>query len=110
MTLYERVLLWAYHRGAESFTWNELGDALKLSPGERKWVEQALYLNMYSEQSLFGRVESGSDKFTLTPRGFSLADQYLQSKRVETRAAWAQWTAIGSLIIGALVGLAQVLS
>lgn len=118
--LHGKVLLWTYERGAQGFTWSEMEQELGLSKDQLKWVQHVLHFGAIDVEKWFDRirehrthdpvVSSQNERFYIAPRGTSEATQYKRLRELEKSGSRAQWTAIASIAIGALVGIGQVIA
>jgi hypothetical protein len=118
--LHGKVLLWAYERGAQGFTWSEMEKELGLTKDQIKWVQHVLHFGAIDVEKWFDRIRqhknwdpvanTQNERFYIAPRGTSEATQYRRLRELEKSSSRAQWTAIASIVIGALVGVAQIIA
>ena len=117
-SLHGRVLVWTYKRGAQGFTWTELKEGLGLKDEQLKWVQEVLYYRALDVEKWFDRMGRDGDgitrdknqKYYIAPHGTSAAVDYINLRELERSSARAQRTAIASIIIGALVGIGQIVA
>ena len=112
-TLYIKILVWAYSRQEQGFTWGDLKTEFKLTAEQEQWVQKIFRSNMPVADNLFDHLSSNSETnphlFVITSKGTSAAIDYLNLKEAEKTGRRAEKIAITAIIIGAVVGIAEII-
>ncbi len=112
-TLYIKILVWAYNRQESGFAWGDLKTEFNLTSEQEQWVQKIFRSNMPATDNLFDHPsynnETNSHLFVITAKGTSAAIDYLNLKEAEKTGRRAERIAIVAIIIGVIVGLAQIL-
>jgi len=113
-SLYIRILIWVYNKQEKGFTWGELQDAFNLNNKQQQWVEKIFHSNMPASDNLVDHLNINSREegnlFVITSRGINFAINYLNLKEAEKSSKRAEIIAIIAIIIGIVVGLAQIIT
>ncbi len=109
--LFIRTLQWASDRGSTGFKMDELRTAVA-DDEEFVWVKRMMLGEINGEPPLIAHLGShhtdGEYQYFITGSGsFALID-YLELKEARESSRQAMRTAIGSLIIATIVGIAQI--
>lgn len=111
-SLYVKILIWAYKKQESGFTWKDLEDEFSLTNYQMQWVQKIFRSNMSASENLIDHLsyndEENSHKFVITAKGTSAAVDYLNLKEAEKSSARAETIALVAIVIGVLVGLAQI--
>lgn len=106
------ILLWAYDRQESGFTWGDLETAFNLTPKQKEWVQKVFRSNMPAAENLIDHMSydgrADSHLFVITAKGTTAAIQYLNLNEAQNSGKRAECIAIIAIIIGIVVGLAQI--
>ena len=112
-TLYIRILIWAYNKQEKGFSWEELRTAFKLNYDQEQWVLKIFRSNMPRNENLIDHLTYYNDEnehlYVITAKGTSAAINYLNLKEAEKSSKRAELIAKTAIIIGIIVGLAQII-
>lgn len=112
-TLYIKILIWAYNRQEAGFSWGDLTKEFNLTPEQIQWVQKIFRSNMPASENLIDHLSYNQEKdshlFVITSKGTSAAIEYLNLKEAERTGRRAEKIAIAAIIIGAVVGLIQII-
>lgn len=112
-TLYIKILVWAYGMQENGFTWGDLKKEFNLTTEQEQWVQKIFRSNMPAADNLFDHLSYNSEKdshlFVITSKGTSAAIDYLNLKEAERTGKRAERIAIVAIIIGAVVGVIQII-
>lgn len=110
-SLYVQILEWAFYKH-EGFTEQELLDTFKLKDEEWRlqWYLRVFRNGNPHNPSLIEnyRTYNKIGYWCLSEKGMSAAVDYIELKETQRNSRNAMYTAIGSLTIATIVGLAQI--
>ena len=111
-SLYIKILVWAYKRQENGFTWGDLKTEFDLTPEQEQWAQKIFRSNMPAADNLFDHLSYNSEKnshlLVITSKGTSAAIDYLNLKEAEKTGRRAEKIAVIAIIIGAIVGITQI--
>ncbi|OGZ35488.1 MAG: hypothetical protein A2815_00575 [Candidatus Portnoybacteria bacterium RIFCSPHIGHO2_01_FULL_40_12b] len=112
-TLYIKILVWAYGKQEDGFSWEDLKKEFQLSSTQEKWVVKVFRSNMPTSENLFD-ILSYSEKdnthfYVITSKGTSAAIEYLNLQEAKRSAERAERIALWAIGIGIFVGVAQII-
>jgi hypothetical protein len=112
-SLYIKILIWAYYRQEKGFSWGDLTKEFNLTSEQELWVQKIFRSNMPASDNLFDHLSYNRDKdshlFVITSKGTSAAIDYLNLKEAEKSGRRAERIAIAAIVIGIIVGVAEIL-
>jgi hypothetical protein len=94
-TLYIRILIWAYNKQEDGFTWDELKKEFSLTQNQSDWVNTVF--REYGNELISILPYKKDHIYTITAKGTSAAISYLNLKEAERsgkRAEKIAWVAI----------------
>ncbi len=110
-SIYVKTLLWAYEKQHIGFTKEEMKSGLGLTDQEWVWINWMFTNGLGGAAPLIWSISGNEDYgkiFYLSADGIAAAVDYLELKEAQEGGRRATWIAITAIIIGVLVGLAQI--
>ena len=110
-SLYIKILVWAYERQDEGFTWKDLTDEFKLNNRQLQWVQKIFRSNLPASENLIDHLDyrDNTHLFVITAKGTSAAVQYLNLKEAEKSGKRAELVAWVAIFIAIAVGVTQII-
>jgi hypothetical protein len=112
-TLYLKILVWAYYRQENGFTWKDLKDEFNLTHEQEQWVQKIFRSNLPASENLIDHLsynqEKDSHNFVITAKGTSAAVDYLNLLEAQKSGFRAERIAIIAIITGVIVGIVQII-
>jgi hypothetical protein len=112
-TLYLKILVWAYYRQENGFTWKDLKDEFNLTHEQEQWVQKIFRSNLPASENLIDHLsynqEKDSHNFVITAKGTSAAVDYLNLLEAQKCGFRAERIAIIAIITGVIVGIVQII-
>lgn len=104
--LFMRILIWAYNKQEDGFTWDELKKEFNLNQTQDDWAK-VVFLKL--DNQLFSISPYKKEHtYIITEKGIPLAISYLNLKEAEKSSKRAEKIALAAIIIGIVVGLLQI--
>lgn len=110
-TLYIKVLIWAYKKQEEGFTWRDIEENFRLNREQLRWIQKIFRPNLPPSDNLFDWLNDNQinkEYLVITAKGTSAAIDYLNLKQSEKSSKQAMFVAITAIVIGIVVGLLQI--
>ena len=111
-SLYIRILIWAYKRQEDGFSWGDLKKEFQLNPVQEQWVQKIFRSNMPASDNLVDHLNySGGNEnlFLITSKGTSAAVEYLNLMEAKRSAKRAEKIALWAILIGVVVGVIEII-
>jgi hypothetical protein len=109
--IYIQILTWAYDKQQTGFTREEMNEKFNLKGELFTWVNEAFFFGTNDDRPLMSVLirREEKDYFALSGKGISAAIDYLELKEARESSKEARMIAIISIIIGIIVGIAQII-
>ena len=112
-SLYIKILVWAYSKQESGFTWKEMEDRFNLNTEQIQWVLKIFRSNIPASENLIDHLSYNTGenvhKFYITAKGVDVALNYLNFELANKASQRAEIIARVSIVIGVVVGIAQIL-